>query len=186
MLGNSFTYFNDLPGLLASMTGWEVDSHTRGGAYLFEHLDPQAELGAKTLPALEKQKWDVVILQEQSRGPYERREAFMDSVRALCDMSRKAGAVPLLYATWAYREGSQKLLETGLSYTQMLDALTEGYHAAAKENRALIADVGLAFAKERNALDLYVSDDYHPSSEGTMLAAKTIAACIREHLSTAR
>lgn len=182
MLGNSFTYFNDLPAVIAALTGWEVQSHTRGGAYLCEHLDAQAELGMKTLPALKNQKWDVVVLQDQSRGPYERRESFLQSVRSLCPMIREAGAVPLLYATWAYRDGTEKLAETGLTYQQMLDALCEGYHAAAEENDALVADVGLAFAANKHALDLYVSDDYHPSAEGTLLAAKTIIACIREHL----
>ena len=40
MLGNSFTYYNDMPRLLSAMTGWEVVSHTRGGARLAEHLNP--------------------------------------------------------------------------------------------------------------------------------------------------
>lgn len=181
MLGNSFTYFNDLPDLLAALTGWEVASHTRGGAYLSEHLDPDAELGCKTLPALQNERWDYVVLQEQSRGPYERREEFLSSVRALCPLIRAAGAVPVLYATWAYRDHSERLAGTGITYTQMLDALYSGYHAAAKENGALVADVGMAFAAVKDKLDLYVSDDYHPSQTGSLLAAMTIEKCIRAH-----
>lgn len=181
MLGNSFTYFNDMPELLAALTGWEVVSHTRGGAYLCEHLDPCAELGRKTLPALENERWDYVILQEQSRGPYERREQFLKSVRDLCPLIRAAGAVPVLYATWAYRDHSERLAGTGITYPLMLDALCKGYHTAARENGALVADVGKAFAAVKDRLDLYVSDDYHPSQTGSLLAALTIAQCIRAH-----
>ena len=45
MLGNSFTFYNDMPDLLAELTGAEVVFHTRGGARLAEHLNLEAELG---------------------------------------------------------------------------------------------------------------------------------------------
>ena len=66
MLGNSFTYFNDMPKLLAAITGEEVVSHTRGGAFLSEQLNAETEMGAKTLKALSEEKWDYVVMQEQS------------------------------------------------------------------------------------------------------------------------
>lgn len=179
MLGNSFTYYNDMLRILKMMTGWEVVSHTRGGAYLSEHLDPETELGQKTLPALKSERWDYVVMQEQSRAPYEKREQFLASVRALCPLIRAAGAVPVLYSTWAYRDGSQRLADTGLSYEAMLRALSDGYEAAAQENGALIARAGEAFAAMQGQLDLYVQDDYHPSLHGSMLAAMTIDRCIR-------
>lgn len=181
MLGNSFTYFNDMPEILAALTGWEVVSHTRGGAYLHEHLDPTAELGQKTLPALRNERYDYVVMQGQSQEPFRARALFLDSVSRLCPMIRTAGATPVLYATWAYREGTQRLSETGLSYDQMLSMLTEGYEAAAKENGALLAPVGQAFTAVQKKLDLYVEDDYHPSQTGSLLAAATIARCIFEH-----
>lgn len=181
MLGNSFTYYHDMPRILAALTGWEVVSHTRGGAYLHEHLDPQAELGAKTLPALREQKWDYVVLQEQSRGPYEKRGQYLASVRSLCALARKAGAMPVIYATWAYRDGSEKLAATGMDYGQMLAALSESSCAAATENGALIARAGDAFAAVHTLLDLYEPDDFHPSQAGSLLAAQTLADCIRRH-----
>jgi len=181
MLGNSFTYYNDMPQILAALTGWEVVSHTRGGAYLYEHLDPDMELGQKTLPALAKEHWDYVVIQEQSRAPYEKKDSFLKSVRELCPLIRKAGAVPVLYATWAYREGSQRLADTGMTYAQMRDALHAGYLAAAKENGALMADVGWAFSAAHAYINLYVPDDYHPSPAGSHLAAITLAQRIRAH-----
>ena len=68
MLGNSFTSANNLPQLIAKRTGAEVVAHTRGGARLKEHLNPNTKMGAKTLAALNimaqlsRQKFDVFIM----------------------------------------------------------------------------------------------------------------------------
>ena len=58
MLGNSFTSSNDLPGLLAQLTGAQVIAYTRGGARLSEQLNPNTKLGAKTQAALATEPWD--------------------------------------------------------------------------------------------------------------------------------
>ena len=181
MLGNSFTYFHDVPGILSVLLDEEVKSHTRGGAYLKEHLDPETELGAKTIKALEEEKWDYVVLQEQSFGPIGKQEEFLESVEELCERIRKAGAKPVMYATWAYKEGSEKLAGTGMSYEEMDSALYAAYHRAAQENDALTADVGTAFTRLRDMLELYTPDDYHPTETGSMLAASIIAEAIRQN-----
>lgn len=180
MLGNSFTYFNDMPKILAELLGEEVVSHTRGGAFLSEQLNAETEMGAKTLKALQEEQWDYVVLQEQSRAPIFCKENFHESVRALCKLIRAAGAKPVLYASWAYREGSEKLAGTELSYGEMAKGLYESYHEAAEENDALIADVGKAFAAVRGIVDVYVEDDYHPSPAGSVLAAHCIAKVIED------
>ena len=48
MLGNSFTYCNDLDKMLSALTGAEVVRNVRGGARLSEQLNPATELGANT------------------------------------------------------------------------------------------------------------------------------------------
>ena len=93
MLGNSFTYYNDMPSMLADLTGAEVVAHTRGGAHLSEQLDPNTEMGAKTLNALEKETWDYVVLQEYSNGPVVAKDAFLNSVTALCGKIRQGGEI---------------------------------------------------------------------------------------------
>ena len=42
-VGNSFTYYNDLPGVLARATGVAVDACTRGGACLLYTSDAADE-----------------------------------------------------------------------------------------------------------------------------------------------
>ena len=103
MLGNSFTFYNDMPDMLAKLTGAEVIVHTRGGARLAEQLNPDTKMGASTREALENEKWDYVVLQEMSNGPIVSKESFLKSVARLCEKIRSAGAVPVLYATWAYK-----------------------------------------------------------------------------------
>ena len=56
MLGNSFTYFHDMPKMVAALLNEEVDSVTRGGAYLHQMLDPEDELCAQVMAAIKRQK----------------------------------------------------------------------------------------------------------------------------------
>ena len=181
MLGNSFTFYNDMPKILAGMLGAEVVAHTRGGASLREHLNPETELGQKTLPALKGEKWDYVVLQEQSNAPVTRTKAFLASARELCALIRENGATPIMYATWPYRNASEKLAGLKMSYGEMAEGLYAAYHEAAEESGALTADVGEAFTKIQGIVDLYAPDDFHPSPAGSVLAAATIADAIRRH-----
>ena len=52
MLGNSFISTNNMPQILANLTGAEVVHHTRGGARLSEQLNPNTRLGSQTQAAL--------------------------------------------------------------------------------------------------------------------------------------
>lgn len=179
MLGNSFIFTNDLPGVLAGLTGGEVVHHTRGGARLAEQLNPQTGLGARTRAALREERWDYVVLQEMSNGPITSPQRFYDSVEKLCGLIRDNGAVPVLYATWAYAPGSPKLAEMGMDYEEMTRRLSEAYHRAARQNHALVADVGQRFCQLAKGTKLYGADGVHPTPEGTRVAAETIAEVIR-------
>lgn len=196
MLGNSFTFYHGMPRLLAALTGAEVVAHTRGGASLSEQFNPETEMGARTLKALREEKWDYVVLQDQSSITVRLPERFAENVAALCRLIRECGAVPVLYATWAYREGSEKLANLGVSYDKMARTIYDGYHRAAEENGALVADVGKAFfdlthevAKNdpktfvKGSVDLLETDDFHPSAAGSVLAASVIAKTIENHRS---
>lgn len=181
MLGNSFTYFNDMPHTLSVLLGAEVVHHTRGGALLSEQLDVQDTLGMRTQAALRDEQWDYVILQEMSNGPITAPESFFDSVHKLCALARQNGAEPMLYATWAYQRDSAKLATMNMSYDEMFRQMFEAYHRAAEQNQALIADVGQRFYELSDSHNLYVEDGFHPNQEGSRIAAETIAQVIRRH-----
>ncbi len=178
MLGNSFTYFHDMPDILAAMLGAEVVAHTRGGAMLAEQLNPDTEMGARTLKALKEEKWDYVVLQEQSNAPITKKKSFLESSEKLCRLIKENGAKPVFYASWAYKEGTDKLATMNMSYEEMDRGLFESYREAAEANGALMANVGCAFTAVRGYVGLYEDDDYHPSEAGSVLAAATIAKLI--------
>ena len=179
-LGNSFTFFHDMPDMVAELLHAEVGRNLRGGAYLYQHLDPADELYVITSRLLTEEKWDYVVLQDQSRGPITHPAAFRQAVDTLSAMIGAAGAKPVLYETWAYEEGSSTLEETGMTFEDMQQQLSAGYLAAAEANRALLAPVGQAFAAARHVAKLYdANDHYHPSLEGSRLAAEVIASVIR-------
>lgn len=181
MLGNSFTTANRMPLMLAEMTGAEVVHHTRGGARLSEHLNPKTRLGARTQAALQDEPWEYVVLQEMSNGPVTAPKSFFSSVQRLCEQIRKGGAVPILYATWAYQRGGPKLAAMGTDYEGMFRGMYAAYHQAAEENGALIADVGQRFYELAEGQDLYAADGIHPNELGSRIAAETIAAVITKY-----
>ena len=180
MLGNSFIFTNNMPQMLADLTGAEVIHHTRGGARLSEQLNPNTKLGGRTQAAFRNKQWDYVVLQEMSHGPITASKSFFSSAERLCRQIRANGAVPILFATWAYQRGGAKLTDKGWNYDGMARTLSEVYHKAARENNTLIADVGRRFYELSDTQALYTADGVHPSELGSHIAAETIAAVIRQ------
>ena len=177
MLGNSFIYYHDMFDMLAEITGAEVKAHTRGGAFLKDHLDPADELGKMTAEALKNEKWDYVVLQDQSCAPAIGRDVFLKAAEELCRIVRANGAIPVFYATWPYKAGNGWYEENSMSRDELYSALRESYHRATDMNGALIADVGKAFYEAEDD-DLYDDDGKHPSEMGSRLAAACIAGAI--------
>ncbi|MGI6535674.1 MAG: SGNH/GDSL hydrolase family protein [Eggerthellaceae bacterium] len=184
MLGNSFTSANDLPHLLEDRLGGRnaavVVAHTRGGARLAEHLNPQTKMGAATQRAFAKEPWNFVVLQEMSNGPITSPARFQESSRRLCAQIRAIGAMPVFYATWAYKEGCARLAKLGVGYRECYEALHDAYVQAARENDALLADVGTAFFTQAARRNLYAADGCHPNECGSQLAAHVLAQTIQD------
>jgi hypothetical protein len=179
-VGNSYTYVNDLPGTfarLACSSGRKVHAgmSAQGGWRLVDHAGSEA-----TLNMIAGQKWDVVVLQEQSEIPAvaDLRLSFMNpGAHTLIAKIRAAGAQPVLFLTWAHRDG---LLVTGregagqLDFMGMQAQLTIGYTGVSMKENVPIVPVGKAWAAARaqkNPPDLWASDGSHPNLEGTYLAA---------------
>lgn len=177
-IGNSFTYYNDLPAIFESLVkneGREVHtlSITKGGWFLHRHADPKDEMGAKVAEAL-KEEWDVVVLQEQSFQPIRDPEDYKVSATSLINKCGKAKV--FLYQSWSYEDGSEKLAGTFLSFEQMHNGLSKSVHNVAAALGARIAPVGDALfvcCKEHPEIPLYCSDHYHPSIFLSFLAALT-------------
>ena len=67
-----------------------------------------------------------------------------------------------------------------LDLTATLDA-AEAYRQAARENHALLAEVGEQFHERSRTENLYAADSVHPNALGSRIAAETLASVIQKH-----
>ena len=188
-IGNSYTYYNSLASIfrtLAAKAGYrvKVTEITKGGYTLEKFADPSDAEGKRVADALDEKnagKYDFVILQEQSKRPAldGGRNKFYDATRNLCERIRAIGAEPILYSTWARKEGSEDLGAEGWTVEDMTWRLDAAYSAIGEELGVKVAHVGLAFFEvigKSPETELYNADKTHPSATGSYLAAATIIA----------
>jgi hypothetical protein len=101
-VGNSYTSVNDLPAVVAGLAEAaggrriEVDRHLVGGCTLEKHVKDQ-----KAIDKIRAEKWDVVVLQEQSLRPVIDRQSMHEYARLLDAEIKKQGAKTIFYLTWA-------------------------------------------------------------------------------------
>ncbi|MGC9393611.1 MAG: SGNH/GDSL hydrolase family protein [Anaerolineae bacterium] len=162
-IGNSYTYYNDLPAMIAGLAatrGRSVDVHqiTAGGVTLEWHTQNEA-----TLDALRVGLWDIVVLQEHSIRPVQDTPKMFRAVGILQSLIAPTGAQTVLYMTWARKH-----------FPEMQAGLARVYNVLAEEIGARVAPVGLAWEAALLAdpsLSLYTDDKSHPTPLGSYLAA---------------
>ena len=180
-IGNSYTYFHDLPvvfAALANENGKNVTAHsvTRGGRKLCQFKDTEDDCTKELAGVLaDNPPYDAVFLQEQSLLPYRDYEAFFGGAAHVADTVRAAGAKRLLfYVTWGRKPGCPTLEEMGWTHESMTDGLAASYTRAAEALSMECAYVGAAFHKiveNHPEIELYDPDGSHPSYAGTCLAS---------------
>jgi hypothetical protein len=182
-IGNSHTGANDLPGLfeglaLAGGKSVYVDQSVFGGSTLEFHF-----ANAQTRALVIEREWDRVVLQEHSLYPvieHWRDESFYPAVRDYHELITSTGSQMALFMTWGYEFAAGPYCVSGYcspefsGYFDMQAHLTAAYTAIAFEVDAMLAPVGEVFAAALT-LDpgspLWLPDNYHPSAEGSYLAA---------------
>ena len=180
MLGNSYTYFFDMPKILQALfdengVDAQVDSITAGGRRLAQNADEGDPLHAEIVKKCAQNAYDVLILQEQSHTPMSHYREFLRGVCGCVELVKPARTV--LYATWGRKEGCDLLDEFGWTNQSMTEGLAAAYDAAARRVGGQSAHVGKCFfeiRKEYPAIELYDPDLSHPSYAGSCVAALTI------------
>jgi len=176
-IGNSYLYYNSATEIFNAMVKEKFPNQkiiTRlisgGGVTLAGHFQNK-----ETLKALHSQKWDYVVLQEQSElgsgvfinniKYYGSMQPFFESARKFHKEIQKTGAKTALLMTWSGEEAPKKQ-----------GHITYAYASIAKELNALLIPVGLVWNKERqqHRYTLYSNDGFHPSIYGSYLVASTI------------
>ena len=189
-IGNSYTYANNLPDLVKQIAlsfgdSLIYDSSTPGGATFSTHTN-----NTQTLAKINQQQWDYVVLQAQSQEPsfspgqvanntYPYAEILVDSIHANSSCTE-----PLFFMTWGRKYGDQQncaVYPPVCTYLGMQQRLRESYLEMAFNDSASCAPVGMAWKASiaiDSTINLYSSDNSHPSIYGSYLAACTFYASI--------
>ena len=184
-IGNSFTYYNDMnkPNgnfySIAKNAGYNVivDSVYKGAYALRQFLDEKDTYGKQVRAKLGANKYDIVIIQEQSYLPISDPGDFYDSCREFKKLIEANGAEMWLYETWGYKTGHSALAAYGRSTADMEMKLRAAYAAIGDELGVPVMYAGAAFSKvfaEDPKIELYHTDSKHPGVNGSYLIAWTI------------
>lgn len=182
-IGNSYTYFNDLPNMLRSMANTvgdtlTHDSHTPGGNTLQNHFNNSIPMNK-----IRQGNWDFVVLQEQSQLPAfpigQVQSQVFPYAKSLNDtiIAYNPCAETVFYMTWGRKNGDASncsFFPNLCTYEGMDDLLRERYETMANDNDAIISPVGplWRYLRQNHAgIELYNADESHPSAEGTYAAA---------------
>lgn len=180
-IGNSYTYVNNLPQLVHDLAASKGDvvtfgSQTAGGATFQYHAS-----NAATYTAIHSNPWDYVVLQAQSQEP-----SFPDSqvdTETLPYAVQLADSIyannfcseALFFLTWG-RENGDPQWQPISTYDGMQARLRTAYLRFADTTQGSVAPVGAVWKYVRDnypSIQLYQSDESHPSAEGSYLAACT-------------
>ncbi|MBE6035938.1 MAG: DUF4886 domain-containing protein [Clostridiales bacterium] len=182
-LGNSMTFYNDLPSMLSNLSfsgGFNPDIYeiTEGSYRLEFFSDEKDEIGKQVYDALDNYEWDYVILQEQSGiSTMMAEDSMFPAARVLDQMIKTAKGETVFLMTWAYKDGfSFDILGKEIKYSreEMQTKMVQNYMSIANELDAMLAPAGIAFMRcssEFPEIELWDEDLNHPSPEGTYLAA---------------
>ncbi len=176
-IGNSYTYYNDMPDLFASLckeNGFEafVISVTCGGYSLAHYVSDDNEYGRRAKQLLSDYAFDYVVLQEQSVRPAKNPETFFKSAGELMPYIRNNGAAPVFYQTWGRPDNTGILIENNWTHEEMQALLKDSYEKAASLYGAILVHAGDRISGAyRKGLDVFCDDGGHP----TPLSSKIIA-----------
>jgi len=182
-IGNSYTSVNNLPQMVADIAASVddtllFDSSTPGGYTLQGHSS-----NATSLSKIALGNWDYVVLQEQSQFPsfpISQVETevfpfahFLDSL-----INAKNSCVEtVFYLTWGRKNGDASNCASWppvCTYSGMDSLLNMRYRMMADSNKAILSPVGAVWKYIRQnfpSIELYQSDESHPSIAGTYAAA---------------
>ncbi|MBN9485508.1 MAG: hypothetical protein BGO70_03180 [Bacteroidetes bacterium 43-93] len=186
-LGNSYTYVNNLPQMTANIAAsmgdtlvWDINAP--GGQQISGHFSDRVSIGK-----IKQGGWDNVVLQCQSQEtalPDNSVQTDVYPYITLLDSVIKRHnpcAETILYMTWGRKNGDADMCAAYTpqwpyfcSYQQMDSIIRVRYTKMANDNKSVVSPVGAVKHYVRlnyPSIELYQSDESHPSVEGTYAAA---------------
>ncbi len=169
-IGNSFTFYNSgVDFHLQNMLSSDVSSDSLTyniqeiavSSYTLEahYNDPL------TIAKIKSDNWNTVVLQEQSTRPINNPDLFLQYATLLDTEIKKMNAKTVLYMTWAPKASLSDITQ-----------LASAYISVGQKLNAPVVPVGKVwdyFVKTYPTINIYYTDDKHPSLPGTYLIACT-------------
>jgi hypothetical protein len=165
-IGNSYTYFWNLPHQVAAMAeSQKINITTRqstsGGTSLAQHWRGEKKL--QSLQLLREGEYDAVVLQDFSMQALNAPDTLLHYGQQFANEAKAKGARVFLYMTWA------RAFDPYMQAT-----ITSKYEELARLCGATVVPVGPAWERARSLrpdIELYDPDQSHPSPTGTYLTA---------------
>lgn len=182
-IGNSYTYFNDMPHMLVKMAEADPDNHTR---FVVQAVT-RGGIGLKELwqdgnapHIIQSRHWNYVVLQEQSFWAMFPQSVHDTSAVAsqFTDEIRKAHARELLFTTWPrkpdshwYQDESTRFLQSPAYMHRQFNEQTKQLASRLSATAIPVADYWMAVLNKDPQFPLYMEDGSHPSPAGSYLVA---------------
>jgi len=165
-IGNSLTYTNNLPGVVAALAeqaGDTIDawSLASSNAALIDHYH-----SGEAASAIKSYQWEYVVLQQGPSTVAINRDTLVLAAQLFDPLIRSVGARPALFMVWPDN-----------SREAYFDDCRESYRLAAQAVGGVFMPAGEAWRAvwaKMPSLALYGSDGFHPSQLGTYVAALEI------------
>ena len=176
ILGNSRTFYNDMPAMLRKMADSAQDDHRL--QFTIEAL-PGASLESlmkdPDVTALLAQNWDDVIVQAESRAQSneENRQSFALYGKQMLKAAKARNGQPKLIVNWAYSNEIFPEARDPEVRRAFVDEIQSDYKKLAENGNASLVNVGLVWEQlltEKPDIQLY-EDGNHPSIAGSYLEA---------------
>jgi hypothetical protein len=191
-LGNSYTFYNNLPQLVQSLSSSAgktliIDSNMPGGMTVSGHVND-----ATSIAKISQGIWDYVVIQEQSQIPtidfyrYNDMYPAMNDLKALVEQFNPCTRI-ITYMTWGRRFGGMQCDPTNtycspafVDFNHMQDSLTSAYTEISDILNIQCAPVGVTWQNVLNdtTLILHSNDNSHPNIDGSYVAALSIYSSI--------
>jgi hypothetical protein len=182
-IGNSYIGTNNLPLVFynLSISGGDTvqyDSNTPGGATLQNHATSTV-----TQQKISSQPWDFVVVQAQSQEPsFPPNQVQTQTLPFATDLdsmirANNSCSETVFYMTWGRKYGDQTNCPNYpplCTFEGMNNRLRSSYKLMADQNQGIVAPVGPAWKNSwfaDSTINLWVSDNSHPSPSGTYLTA---------------
>lgn len=170
-LGNSHTYYNDMPHIFQMMCrerakDVQVDMQAYPGVTYYWHYS----LNTALRYALMHGEYDVMFMQQAAHDPCPPREETLRDAAAIVALAKKCGVEPIQTVPWAEKR-----------FPEHQQGMYEIYSTLAEENGIRLNPVGNVFEdvlENHPDIDLYFYDGEHANEYGSYVIAMCAFATI--------